>query len=68
MRMLTQYWIVACLKTTETLLGIETIILLVSFFSTFGLKTTETLLGIETWVHQTDAHGLATVSKLLKPF
>ena len=39
------------LKTTETLLGIET-----SGFDGFGmtadqgLKTTETLLGIETWI------------------
>ena len=36
------------LKTTETLLGIETTINLLIDISASGLKTTETLLGIET--------------------
>ena len=38
------------LKTTETLLGIETIPLIRNEHSTICLKTTETLLGIETFL------------------
>ena len=56
-----------CLKTTETLLGIETSYLYALSSQNCSLKTTETLLGIETkFLPRT---GLTdVVSKLLKPF
>ena len=39
------------LKTTETLLGIETVTYRTFMQINVGLKTTETLLGIETDIH-----------------
>ena len=43
---------VAGLKTTETLLGIETTSLNLGKMNLKSLKTTETLLGIETAIYQ----------------
>ena len=56
------------LKTTETLLGIETCSLTLKGSDTVGLKTTETLLGIETIRSVMSMSTCAIVSKLLKPF
>ena len=55
------------LKTTETLLGIETKACVVAATWSLGLKTTETLLGIETLLWQKRKYSWV-VSKLLKPF
>ena len=55
------------LKTTETLLGIETSQLMVTVGKLVSLKTTETLLGIET-INNIETGDLLSVSKLLKPF
>ena len=41
-------WDLTSLKTTETLLGIETLRDSLNSLQTMRLKTTETLLGIET--------------------
>ena len=56
-----------CLKTTETLLGIETPSLMAVGCGAIGLKTTETLLGIETGYREIIRLPIQ-VSKLLKPF
>ena len=58
------------LKTTETLLGIETSseVFISQASGFFSLKTTETLLGIETSLRSCKIGYCDSVSKLLKPF
>ena len=56
------------LKTTEALLGIETIWLLILKSLLLSLKTTEALLGIETfifWKRQSKLMSLKTTEALL---
>ena len=58
----------ARLKTTETLLGIETTYSSYKLYTVSSLKTTETLLGIETEKPAPIHFFSIEVSKLLKPF